>query len=143
MVLSSLHFLFQISVLRRDLVWDTLEKRNAFSKDANSGPLFELFDEKSTSVIQARLTEPFIDVLSAPTTEFVILRLKPGHTKAELDSSVDELKRELRKGVASGCHGNSYGPSVEQSDEVVVGVVGWDSVAVSAFGRVGIGIISD
>lgn len=59
------------------------------------------------------------------------IRLKPGHTKAELDPVVDDLRRELRKGVTKGCHGNSYGPSVEEPGEVVVGVVGWDSVAVS------------
>jgi hypothetical protein len=131
MVLSTLLCFYLISVLRY-LVWDTLEQRNVFfGKENSSGLLFEPLHENSTSTIQARLTEPFIDVLSAPTTEFVTLKLKPGRAKGELDSIVDELRGALRKGVANGCHGNSYGPSVQQPDEVVVGIVGWDSVAVS------------
>jgi hypothetical protein len=116
----------------RYLVWDTLEQRNVFfGKENSSGLLFEPLHGNSTSTIQARLTELFIDVLSAPTTEFVTLKLKPGRAKGGLDSIVDELRGALRKGVANGCHGNSYGPSVQQPDEVVVGIVGWDSVAVS------------
>jgi hypothetical protein len=79
--------------------------------------------------MQARLADPFIDMLSAPVTEFVTVTIKPGHTVAELQTIVPNLARELKKSI--GCHGSSWGPSVEKPDVVFFGVVGWDSVAVS------------
>lgn len=81
--------------------------------------------------MQARLADPFIDILSAPVTELFTVTLKPGHAMAELRPIMADLTSELKKGVAKGSHGSSWGPSVEKPEGVLIGIGGWDSTAAS------------
>jgi hypothetical protein len=113
-----------------------LEHHNSFVEDTNAAPLFEslkLPDKTSLSMMQARLADPFIDILSAPITEFATITLKPGHTMAELHPVVTEMALALKKGFAKGCRGSSWGPSVEKPNDVVFGIIGWDTVPASGF----------
>lgn len=113
-------------------VWESLDAHLAFRKSPSYPELVEgvkVFFASKPEMVHANLTTPCERALSAPATEIAFISLQEGSTKEELDPLVATLEAELAK--APGSHGSSWGWSVEK-EGVIVGVVGWDSVAVGA-----------
>jgi len=70
----------------------------------------------------------FFRAIASPVTQFINITLRPRHDRNyELTPLVEKLTHELT--LVPGCHGSSWGPSV-QHDDVYVGIVGWRSLAV-------------
>jgi hypothetical protein len=80
-----------------------------------------------TQVLFSKQSE-FQKAVASPITQFIYITLRPRHDRNyELAPLVEKLASELT--LVPGCHGSSWGPSVEY-DDMYVGVVGWRSISV-------------
>jgi|ERR1700722_5299988 len=69
------------------------------------------------------------EALSAPVTEVVILTLKPGKSKDDLTTRVDDFLKVLEN--AEGAHAPGlFGWTIEKEDRAVA-IFGWDSIEVN------------
>ncbi|KAL9711187.1 hypothetical protein Ac2012v2_005727 [Leucoagaricus gongylophorus] len=114
------------------MVWKTLEEHHSFMG-------FESYTDFALPVMEAmvgpgEITQvllsqhrDFFRAIASPVTQFINITLRPRHDRNyELTPLVEKLAHELT--LVPGCHGSSWGPSV-QHDDVYVGIVGWRSLA--------------
>jgi hypothetical protein len=114
-------------------VWSTLEQHQSFMEHESyvdfALPVMEAMigPGEITQVLPSQHTG-FLKALASPVTQFIYVTLRPRHDRSyELAPLVEKLASELT--LVPGCHGSSWGPSVEH-DDMYVGVVGWRCISV-------------
>jgi hypothetical protein len=70
------------------------------------------------------------DILAAPVTEIVTIKLKEGISMDDLKDHLGKLSDVLRK--SSGCHGVVWGECTEHRD-TLINLLGWDDIEVQLF----------
>ncbi|KAI0668495.1 hypothetical protein C8Q78DRAFT_262739 [Trametes maxima] len=116
------------------IAWDTFEDHDRLMNDKGEYPRLgastESFFEpggKGTMFHIRSTSEPW-KALEAPVTEIAVFTLKDGHSKGELEQTVDAIAKRLDAlGEPAGETLASWGPTVEK-DNVVALFVGWQSV---------------
>lgn len=115
------------------LVWNTIEEHQSFMEHESyvdfALPVMEAMvgSGEITQVLLSQHTD-FLKAVASPVTQFIYITLRPRHDRTyELAPLIENLANELT--LVPGCHGSSWGPSVEH-DDMYVGVVGWRCISV-------------
>ncbi|KXN88084.1 hypothetical protein AN958_07543 [Leucoagaricus sp. SymC.cos] len=114
------------------MVWKTLEEHQSFMEHESyvdfALPVMEAMvgSGEITQVLLSDETD-FLQAIASPVTQFIYITLRPRHDRSyELAPLVEKLKSEMAQ--VPGCHGSSWGPSVEH-DDMYVGVAGWRCIS--------------
>ncbi|KAI0648295.1 hypothetical protein C8Q79DRAFT_905382 [Trametes meyenii] len=116
------------------IAWDTFEDHERLMNDKEEYPRLGATTEvyfvpgaKGTMFHVRSTSEPW-KALEAPVTELAVFTLKDGHSKSELEQTVDAISKRLDVlGEPAGETLASWGPTVEK-DDVFALFVGWQSV---------------